>query len=186
VAPKHSLSSFSRETLKGSDRGPFFAELTGASDRACVILCGAMVDHQLVIALQTKMKALTRPESDRLFFEQAATLGTMSSRIDLAYALDLITEEAKRSSETLRRIRNTFAHALWPISFEHPLITKECQKLPTMNWLDSPQMQVLNKHRKNLVQVSSKIATDLAKVSQAHPRFKEIMALVDAHYVAKA
>src|SRR4051812_49320604 len=114
MAGKSSVYSFSREMLKAGDRPGFFSELFGESDRACAILCGGIIDQALVIALQTKMRVLTKTDSDALFFGQASLLGTMAARIDLARALDLVTEDERKLLDTLKRIRNAFAHAVRP------------------------------------------------------------------------
>jgi DNA-binding MltR family transcriptional regulator len=127
---KPSLHTLSREALKGREAiDAYFKELESESDRAVALIASSLVDHALVDLIRTKLIELTEPEVDDLFYERHSTLGTFSNRIDVAYALGLIDKSEYDDLNIIRRIRNTFAHAVKYISFKHDLISAECQKM---------------------------------------------------------
>jgi len=126
---KPSLMTLSREMADPSEITSFFEELVGASDRACAILGGAIVDQVLVFQLQGAMRELSRKEFLELFFDNRAILQTMAARIDLSYALSLNERHEIVQLHAIRRIRNAFAHAVRPISFSTKLVVRECTKL---------------------------------------------------------
>ena len=126
---KPSLVTISRELIHTSESNLLFKELTVGSDRACAIVGAAIVDQVLVFQLHGAMRELTRTEFLELFFASRAILQTMAARIDIAYALQLNDRKETNQLHSVRRIRNAFAHAARPISFEHDLVKKECAKL---------------------------------------------------------
>jgi hypothetical protein len=121
--------TLSRELVHPSEAILFSDELIAGSDRTCAILGAAIVDQVLVFQLQGAMRELTKKEFLELFFDNRALLQTMASRIDLSYVLKLNEKHERDQLHSVRRIRNAFAHATRPISFEHHLIKKECAKL---------------------------------------------------------
>jgi hypothetical protein len=183
---KPSLHTLSRETLPKSEVNVFWAEITGKNDRACAILCAAMVEQALVIALQTKMRPLTKVESDELFFEQNSPLRMFHSRTELSYAVRVIKKDEKRTIDILRRIRNVFAHALRPITFGHPLVIKECDKLPPIHFADTPETLAVSKHRRQCIEAALTITGHLATNSMKHKRYEVIRATVYQQYAEQS
>ena len=85
-------------------------ELSGGSDRSCVISACSIVDHLLGKTLRTFL--VPNPMSrDRLFDSPTAPLGSFSARIDMAFRLGLIGHRLSRDLHRLRKIRNDFAHS---------------------------------------------------------------------------
>ncbi len=77
------------------------------SDRGAAILAGSFAEHSLGLYLRFRIR--DKKIADALF----APLGPLSSfsqRITIAYAFDLISTQQYRDFETIRRIRNHFAH----------------------------------------------------------------------------
>ena len=99
------------------------------TDRACAVLGAAQLDYLLAKAIE---KYLPRGHelSDELLFKPEAPLGTFSSRISMAYALSIISKETKEYLNTIRRIRNDFAHRMEIHSFdEDQSIVDRCKNL---------------------------------------------------------
>ena len=87
---------------------PFLDDLSGESERGAVLISVSYLEQQLkeiVSAFLCEGKA-----SVRLFKGLNAPLGTFAARADAAAALGLISEREYRELETLRKIRNQFAH----------------------------------------------------------------------------
>src|SRR5262249_17903825 len=62
-------------------------------------------------------------------FEGTAPLASFSARIKLAFYLGLISAECRADLETIRRIRNDFAHKPDLISFDTQSIADRCRRL---------------------------------------------------------
>jgi hypothetical protein len=145
---KPSLFSLSRELVQQSELDSFSDELTGSSDRACAILGAAIVDQVLVFQLHGAMRELSRTEFLALFFDNRAILQTMSARIELSYVLKLNDQNEKTQLHAIRRIRNAFAHAVRPVTFETDLVRLECGKLSNNYLADDQAIKELPESRR--------------------------------------
>ena len=77
------------------------------SDRAAAVLGGAALDHYLAEALKG---FLVSDEETNELFGKYGPLSTFAARIDMAFALGLISADLKGDFNFIRRIRNHFAH----------------------------------------------------------------------------
>jgi hypothetical protein len=77
--------------------------------RGAVLVGVARVDE----ALERLLKAVMAPDTDRAdrLFRPDAPLGSLGAKVALARRLGLIDEAVERSLQTLRRVRNAFAHS---------------------------------------------------------------------------
>jgi mannitol operon repressor len=105
------------------------------TDRGAVLMAAAILDEVLASVLRAFL--VDSPESGRLLDEFNAPLGTFSSRILAAYALGLIEEQEFVEVEAIRKIRNLFGHSWDGISFDHPKVKGQIEKLPFQN--DEPR-----------------------------------------------
>ena len=80
-----------------------------ASDRACAVLSGAIVDDRLLRLLSKALLPAESIKDDRLL-GRGAPLESFASRIQLARRLSLIAPEVTSTLEWLRDIRNDAAH----------------------------------------------------------------------------
>lgn len=105
--------------------GPYL-ELEGESDRASAILSAAFLDHELGVLLRRFLR--NSKVSDELF-SGTNPLATFSSRIKLAYCLNLIDDRVFRDLDLIRRIRNDFAHLREPKRFTDQDVANRCREL---------------------------------------------------------
>jgi DNA-binding MltR family transcriptional regulator len=94
-----------------------------------VLLGAATADQQLQDAIITKMKKISRKLEDELFTAYGP-LSSLSAKIAVAYALDLVDATAYKRLTVARQIRNKFAHANEFITFESTEIAKLLAKFP--------------------------------------------------------
>lgn len=104
------------------------AELDKESDRALAIVAAAYLDHLLELLISSKFK-LSKTKQEEMFNHPSGMLHSFSSRITLAYMTNLISENEKRDLDTIRGIRNIFAHRFIGISFGTKEITESCKNL---------------------------------------------------------
>jgi DNA-binding MltR family transcriptional regulator len=89
----------------------FFAtieELKTESDRGVAILGVSMLDQRLVELIRHLL--VPCPQAQNLLGGNNAPLGTFASRLDMAVAIGLIGQNEYKECNTLRKIRNDFAH----------------------------------------------------------------------------
>lgn len=105
----------------------FRKALTAESDRGCALFASAYLDKALSDLLYLSLIYNKKIEED--LFKGMAPLSTFSSRIKLTYYLGKISAECKRDLETVRGIRNDFAHNIGLISFDTQSIADRCRNL---------------------------------------------------------
>lgn len=104
------------------------------SDRACAVLAGATLDTLLENLLS---KLMITNSSNQELFEGTGCLSTFSSKIDLSYALGLISSEEKQSLHLIRKIRNDFAHAIdSELSFDTPAIANRTRSFDLLKLVE--------------------------------------------------
>jgi len=105
---------------------PFLNDLRFESHRGGVLLCCAYLDDLLRDTLKAFL--VEGPESERLLEGFNAPLGTLSARATAAYACALITDRELKELNTLRKIRNEFAHSK-TTAFSDQKIAELCANL---------------------------------------------------------
>jgi DNA-binding MltR family transcriptional regulator len=121
--PTDWVSNLREVTSSEKDRVAIVREtLLKESDRGCAIF-GAAILHD---DLEGLLRAFFRTDEDSVkravdpLFQTYAPLATFSSRIQIAFALKLITKDLKYRLDIIRRLRNDFAHESGPIDFDEP------------------------------------------------------------------
>ena len=90
---------------------------------------------------------LSSKRKKALFDPSNGPLSSLSSKIELSFALGLFNEERRGSLHLIRDVRNAFAHTMDPISFEDPHIseiveTRVTSKVKAYTWM-SPRTKFL-------------------------------------------
>jgi hypothetical protein len=113
--------------LPDFDVTAFMDRMSSESERASAVLGGALVDAKLQDLFRRKLRCF----QDELL-EGMGPISTFSARIRLARALDWISEDARMDLDTIRKIRNDFAHSLdHDLSFDEQSVTARCFNLRT-------------------------------------------------------
>jgi hypothetical protein len=100
----------------------------GTGDRGACLLIVAQLENELEAAISS---ALPKMESDmrREMFGQDGPLATFSRKITMAVALRIIGPKTRDNFRIIRHVRNAFAHAKIPISFETDEVADACGEL---------------------------------------------------------
>jgi len=100
------------------------------SDRGAVLSIAAALEDRLKEIILHFLKNVT--SSEALFESYNAPIGTFSSKILFAHALGLISDNEYKELETLRKMRNEFAHTWENITLESTKIKGKLKNLPVL------------------------------------------------------
>jgi hypothetical protein len=117
------VNSLDKLTEKFLEFNSIFDSYANESDRAAAILAASYLDSYLEECI--KFFLVDDPYIEKLF-KGTSPLSTFSSRIDMAFALGLITEEIKKNLDYIRKIRNHFAHYPTVTSFTDSHVRNLC------------------------------------------------------------
>jgi hypothetical protein len=84
------------------------------SDRATAVMFGSFLEVNLERFLFKQMRPDLNSKDRRQLFEYEGALGTFSSKIVVAYALELIGPVTRADLDLIRFLRNEFAHPAFP------------------------------------------------------------------------
>ena len=97
------------------------------TDRGCALTAAAYLDDMLT-SLLTEYLVDDKKVVDQ-FFASAGPLSSFSAKIDMTYALGLLSAETRSSLHVLRRIRNDFAHVAAGVAFREDVVASRCVSL---------------------------------------------------------
>lgn len=104
-----------------------FDEYAKETDRAAALLVASAMDEQLKALLRTRLVQIYG--KDNLLDGPQAPIATLSSRIDCAYRLGLISDNLRDDLHTIRTIRNEFANDVFTCTFESQFVRDEMASL---------------------------------------------------------
>jgi DNA-binding MltR family transcriptional regulator len=105
--------------------------LNKESDRGCALFAAAYLDAVLAKLLKSSLVQDSRVEDD--LFRGQAPLSAFSARIKMAYYLRMINAEERKALDTIRSIRNHFAHHPNVAQFsDHPIRDKCANLFPQL------------------------------------------------------
>jgi hypothetical protein len=102
-----------------------------ALDRSAAITAAAYVEHGLRKAIKCHLQRNipTAQEKDLFDGARGGPLGSFHAKIIMAQALGIIWPSQREDLDTIRAIRNAFAHSMNPITFENETIIRLCNEL---------------------------------------------------------
>jgi hypothetical protein len=92
-------------------------------------------DLEQLILTRIEMGVRIRKECIPSLFERDGPLATFSGNIAFAVALQLVTGDTIKNLNSIRRIRNAFAHSALPITFITPEVVRELSRLTEGEWM---------------------------------------------------
>jgi hypothetical protein len=114
-----------KTSTQGFDLDAFSLAMGAETDRACGVLGAALLDARLKAVFERHLSVFR----DELLGKMRP-LGSFSARIRAACALSWISEDARVDLDTIRDIRNDFAHS-WDhkLDFDSQSIADRCKTL---------------------------------------------------------
>ena len=131
-----SLSRLIRESPRLPEILLLHGELRTQHGRAAAIVACTLVESSLEGSLLSKMTTLTDAEIVNLFSREGP-LSTFHGKILVAQALGIIGRSTKRDLETIKTVRNAFAHARRPIQFDTPEVKTVVDRIGFLERVDA-------------------------------------------------
>jgi hypothetical protein len=103
------------------------AEIDTGSHRATALVAGAFVEEHLTLLVRESVQRDSKLEDQ--MFRPGGPLSDMGVKINLGYFLGLYTKTAWKELDTIRRIRNEFAHTVETSSFNQSPVKEWCMNL---------------------------------------------------------
>ena len=150
----------------------FFKEIQNESPRAAVIIASAFLDAQLRNLLSKYFVGDPDVVDELLGTEKKPDrpLSSFSSRIKAAYCLGLISKNTYQDLNTVRKIRNKFAHKLHGYTFDKPEIISWCKSLNFAKIITDAIPKFPNTHQNmfllGVTQLASWIALNTLKIDR--------------------
>ena len=111
------------------DFAALHTELYGpGSDRGIAILGANLLDNALKFTLISRIKPKRDKEVNKIFGDHRQ-LHTLELKIIMVYNLDVLGDKTRSNLEAVTKVRNVFAHAVSPISFDSTAIAEVCKGL---------------------------------------------------------
>lgn len=95
-----------RAPIASLDLRKFLDTLRAETDRACAVLASSFLDS----SLEAYFHATLTVDAPARLFEEGGALGSFAARIELAFALGMISDAERADLELVREIRDAFAH----------------------------------------------------------------------------
>lgn len=102
-------------------------ELKSQTDRGTAIIAAAVLDDVLNQLLTARLIKLGADRHESLFRRTNAPLSSFSSKIEMCFALGVLSNEARLALHLIRDVRNEFAHRIEQIKFDHPAVATMIQ-----------------------------------------------------------
>ena len=99
-----------------------------AEDRAAAIIEATKLETELEDAIKSKMVFLNHTEHGDIFTGDGA-LATFGAKIKIAYALGILGKQTRKDLDTIRAVRNAFAHCRKPLFFDTEEVAGACALL---------------------------------------------------------
>jgi len=160
---KPSLHDLTRQLPTTDQFESIITDAAAMDPRAAALVLASITDNLLEFAIRLNFVSLSEKRFNVLFRNPTAPLSSFSAKIAVGHALGLYGEEFRSQLDRLRGIRNAFAHAMLPVTFDEPLIAEECRKLDPARLTSGQYKPEENSPRERFTVVSTMIATHLIK-----------------------
>lgn len=150
------------EMLKG-----YTDEISKHTHAGAVMVFAAAVEEQLKAAIMTRMKGISGRQEARLF-ENYGPLSSFSAKIDVSYALQIITTEVWTDLKVIKEIRNEFAHTAKYINFQTPTVVFVMKKFSSFD-PDAPNPERFYFEKVNAILKFLYVIVNRAKAINAPP-----------------
>ena len=138
---RDALRRLSRKFPAPPEIEQIMADLRSQNDLSVAIVASAIVEATLEKLITSKLRTKNTNLLGRLFSNRGP-LSDFEAKILVAQAFGVLTSNLANELHCIRAIRNTFAHAKVPITFDHELLDREIKALNMPRAMLSTQFEI--------------------------------------------
>jgi hypothetical protein len=128
------LRELTRQLIEKEDMDAFWREINHGSDRSSAIVAAATVDRDLEEAILSSL-TISDEETRSNLIATGGALDGFFAKIHLGYALGIFPKLYMHELDSIRKIRNCFAHSSKPVTFETKQIAEECKRFRARDYI---------------------------------------------------
>jgi hypothetical protein len=121
-------------------------EIRSGTPRAAAVLAAAFVQSAIIFALRQRFLEQPPFDIDRLL-EPPGPLSSFYGCIEIGLAIGAYGPIIYNDLHTIRRIRNGFAHAMIPLTFDTPEVILELDQFRYLNLIKSQPLRPFSQYR---------------------------------------
>lgn len=119
---------YARDLVKNITTIPHFKKVfLKETDRGCALLAASLLDNELEKLLSKFF--VNNNKIQKKLFSVNGPLGTLSSKIDLSFALGFVSKRDLNRLHTIREIRNDFGHSFKNLNFTDIKISQKIKSM---------------------------------------------------------
>jgi DNA-binding MltR family transcriptional regulator len=122
--------------VEGEEEIAAVHELEGASDRSSAIVAASFIETRLEHIIRARLAH--EPSVIDGLLRVSGPLGNLSTKVDLALLIGVISKEAHKDLVVIKNVRNEFAHKLASKSFDMQRIKDLCSNLKLIETMINP------------------------------------------------
>ena len=165
---KSTLFDLSREPFQPEDRDAHIAEMLTGGDRPSALVGCAILDANLKLAIGARLVMWSAEAERSLFYDNDAPMSSFSAKIKFGRALGIYGPKVHSWLDVIRRIRNTFAHSVRPLTFSNDYIEKECLLLPEMALNKSDSHSGIHPMRERYIAICFNVSFKLEEYAETY------------------
>lgn len=104
-------------------------EFEGNSDRGVTVISASIIDVLLEDLLKSFLVPINDKSTEKTIFSGNGPLSNVSNKIEMAFALGLLSRYDKKLLKSIISVRNKFAHQINGIDFNNEKIINTCKNL---------------------------------------------------------
>jgi len=144
VSNREALRKLSRKFPAPPEIERIMNDLRNEKDISVAIVASAIAEASLEKLITQKFKTKCSTLIGQIF-KSSGPLADFHSKILIANAFQIITSPLAEELHSIKTIRNTFAHAKVPISFDHELIVREINSLKMLTAIKTVEKETEHK-----------------------------------------
>ncbi len=159
MSNRDALRKLSRKFPTPPEIEAIMESLRNETDLAIAITATSIIEASLERLLVSRFSRRNRELIGQIFLNRGP-LSDLHSKLLIAEATGIITPNMAQELHSLKAIRNAFAHAKVPLSFDHELVAREVKSLRMLNAIKSVERETdhkLDLSNKNWFLLTTKI-----------------------------
>lgn len=135
MSKRNDLAALSKKLPTSAEIEAILDELRESSDIAAAVTGAAIVEARLEAVIRSRFRS-ARADLPARIFENRGPLSDFNSKILVAEAFGYITGPMAQELQSVRAVRNAFAHAKHSLTFAHDVVERKVRTSPMLSAME--------------------------------------------------